>query len=106
MARRLVVMALVAMLAGVVAPAAGAQKRGDGNSQRAQASRKCQQVILSGRAYVLYYQRMSCRSARRRVRRVRRDKYLAGWECSSGSGYRSGGYCSRGRQLFGWHPYD
>lgn len=68
-------------------------------------------MILGGRAYVLYYQGMSCRSARQRVRRVRREKYLSGWECSSGSGYRSGGYrsggyCSRGRRLFGWHPYD
>lgn len=37
-------MMLMAMLAGVVTPAADAQKRGDGNGQRAQASRKCQQV--------------------------------------------------------------
>jgi hypothetical protein len=34
------------------------------------------------------------------------EKYLPVWESSSGSGYPSGGYCSRGRQLFGWHPYD
>jgi hypothetical protein len=45
-------------------------------------------------------------AARRRVRHVHRYRSLRGWRCSSGSRFRTGGYCSRARSYFGWHPGD
>jgi hypothetical protein len=55
----------------------------------------------------MYYKGLSCRSARRKVRHVHTHKRLRGWECSSGSGFRTGGYCQRTRtKYFGWHPGD
>ena len=71
----------------------------------AEASR-CGSVSYGGRAYVLFYKGIGCTSARRKVRYVHRVKRLRGWKCSSGSGFRTGGFCSRGRLSFGWHPGD
>jgi hypothetical protein len=69
-------------------------------------SAACNSVRYEGRAYVLYYRGISCRSARRKVRYVHRDRRLSGWRCRSGSNFDTGGGCSRGRKLFGWHPFD
>ena len=63
----------------------------------------------NGGSYVLYRRGLSCRSARRLVLALSssggRDK-PSGYACSSGSTYRTGGYCERGRKHFGWHPLD
>ena len=88
-------------LAALPAPA-GAQR---GETPSAQAAR-CQTVTYGGRTYVMYHQRIRCRSARRKIRYVHRHKRLPGWSCESGTNFRTGGGCSRGRKLFGWHPAD
>jgi hypothetical protein len=71
----------------------------------------CSTVRYGGRTYILYKQRVKCRFARRWVKRLHRTKEgPPGWKCSSGSNYRTGGYCERrsegGKRLFGWHPGD
>lgn len=71
----------------------------------AQAAR-CSSVSYGRRTYVLFHRRISCTSARRKVRHVHSHKRLRGWRCSSGSGFRTGGFCQRGRKTFGWHPGD
>jgi len=78
-----------------------------GTNRRSSASvARCGSVSYGGRAYILSYRRISCYSARRGVRYVHRHKRLPGWRCSSGSRFRTGGYCSRGSKSFGWHPGD
>ncbi len=67
---------------------------------------RCGSVSYGGRGYVLYYARMGCAKARRRVRHVHRYKRLRGWRCSSGTRFRTGGHCKRGGRYFGWHPGD
>jgi hypothetical protein len=67
---------------------------------------RCGSVSYGGRGYVLYYTGMSCTKARTRVRHVHGYKRLRGWRCSSGTKFRTGGYCKRGRRNFGWHPGD
>ena len=74
-------------------------------TNRAQEPR-CSTVSYSGRTFVLFYRGMQCSTARRRVRYVNANRGLPGWRCSSGSRFRSGGYCDRGRAYFGWHPGD
>jgi hypothetical protein len=77
-----------------------------GGEEQASASR-CGTVRYDGRTFILYYRGLSCRSARRKVRRVHNNERLRGWACSSGSGFRTGGYCQRTRRkYFGWHPGD
>ncbi len=50
---------------------------------------------------------VTCRQARHRVRWMRSHRRgYPGYNCSSGSGYRTGAYCKRGRRVFGFHPYD
>jgi hypothetical protein len=60
------------------------------------------------RNFVIYaFGGVTCREARRGVRWMRRHRRgYPGYRCSSGSGYRSGAYCKRGRRVFGFHPYD
>jgi hypothetical protein len=70
------------------------------------ASAACNSVSYEGRTYVLYRRGVGCRSARRKVRYVHLHKRLPGWRCGSGSNFESGGGCTRGRKLFGWHPLD
>jgi len=53
----------------------------------------CTSVSYGGRTYVMYRLHYTKRGPR-------------GWRCGSGSGYRTGGGCARGRQSFGWHPGD
>jgi len=67
----------------------------------------CTSVSYGGRTYVMYRRGVSCAFARRWVRRLHYTKRgPRGWRCGSGSGYRTGGGCARGRQSFGWHPGD
>ncbi len=74
-------------------------------TRRAEASR-CGSVSYGGRTYVLAYKGLSCRSARRKVRHVHLHKSLSGWKCTSGSRFRTGGYCKRDASFFSWHPGD
>ncbi len=76
------------------------------NSRGSATASRCGSVSYGGRAYILFYKRLSCASARRKVRHVHRFKRLRGWKCSSGSGFRTGGFCQRGGRQFGWHPGD
>ena len=76
-----------------------------GTNRRGAASR-CGSVSYGGRGYVLFYKGITCTSARRKVRHVHRYKRLRGWTCSSGSNFRTGGFCRRGARQFGWHPGD
>jgi hypothetical protein len=74
-----------------------------GRPRSARASRSC-----DTRRFVIYaFGGVTCRKARRGVRWMRRHrKGYPGYNCSSGSGYRTGAYCKRGRRVFGFHPYD
>ena len=84
-------------------PAPAPAERGEGPAANAA---RCGTVSYGGRTYVMYHQRISCPSARRKIRYVHRHKRLPGWRCESGTRFRTGGGCSRGRMLFGWHPAD
>ena len=67
----------------------------------------CQTVSYEGRTFIMYKHGVKCTSARRWVKRLHKTKRgPKGWTCSSGSNYRTGGYCSRGSRYFGWHPAD
>lgn len=78
-----------------------------GTNRRSSAgAARCRTVSYGGRTYILSYRGMRCAHARKRVRHVHRHKKLRGWQCSSGSGYRTGGFCKRGERYFTWHPVD
>ena len=78
-----------------------------GTRQRASAgASRCGTVRYGGRTFILSYRGLSCKSARRKVRHVHRHRRLRGWRCSSGSRFRTGGFCKRGRRHFAWHPPD
>lgn len=69
----------------------------------------CNVVKLNSRAHVLYRRDVSCSFAKRWVKRLaatRGRSKPSGWACSSGSSFRTGGYCERGSRHFGWHPLD
>lgn len=67
----------------------------------------CTSVSYGERTYVMYRRGVSCAFARRWVRRLHyRKQEPRGWRCSSGTRYRTGGGCARGRRSFGWHPGD
>jgi hypothetical protein len=75
-------------------------------TQRRGTPLRCGSVSYGGRTFVMFHRGIVCATARRYVRRVHRNRRLAGWNCSSGSNYRTGGSCQQGRKLFGWHPAD
>ena len=67
----------------------------------------CTSVSYGGRGYVLYRHRVKCAYARRWVKRLHRTRQgPQGWDCRSGSNFRTGGRCERGTRFFGWHPGD
>jgi hypothetical protein len=101
--RALLLVSVTVLFIAVLAPFAAAHPATSGAPAHSAA---CGSVAYDGRAYVLYYRGISCRSARRKVRYVHRHKRLPGWRCSSGSNFRTGGACTRGRKQFGWHPFD
>jgi hypothetical protein len=74
-----------------------------GKPRSASAARNC-----DTRRFVIYaFGGVTCRQARRRVRWMRNHRRgYPGYKCSSGSDYRTGAYCKRGRRVFGFHPYD
>ena len=50
---------------------------------------------------------VTCRYARRWIKRLHNTKHgPKHWSCSSGTQFRTGGFCSRGSRYFGWHPAD
>ena len=58
---------------------------------------------------MLYRRGVSCTFAKSWVKRLAASRGRtkpSGWSCSSGSGYRTGGYCERRGRHFGWHPAD
>lgn len=67
---------------------------------------RCGTVSYGGRTFILSYRGLGCTSARRKVRYVHRRRRLRGWSCSSGTRFRTGGFCRRGRRYFAWHPVD
>jgi hypothetical protein len=103
MRRGFFICVVVAALMGAHAPVAPADTSLPGEVATSAA---CNSVRYEGRTYVLYRRAVGCRSARRKVRYVHRHKRLPGWRCQSGSNFETGGGCSRGRKLFGWHPLD
>jgi hypothetical protein len=103
MRRGLLICVVTAVLTAAFAPAATADAAPSSEVAKHAA---CDSVRYEGRAYVLYRQRVGCRSARQKVRYAHRHQRLPGWRCQSGSNFEAGGRCSRGRQLFGWHPFD
>jgi hypothetical protein len=99
----LVLACLTAACAAVEAPAAG----GAGSPPAAASAAGCSTVSYGGRTYVLYKRGVKCSWTRRWVKRVHRTKQgPRKWTCSSGSNFRTGGYCERGGKHFGWHPGD
>ncbi|HWM10780.1 MAG TPA: hypothetical protein VNO82_15605 [Solirubrobacteraceae bacterium] len=113
------VLAVAAILAaGAVAPAAAgatpdratssaADRAASSAADRAASSAGCSSVRYGGRGYVLYKRGVKCSWARRWVKRVHRTKEgPRKWRCTSGSDFRTGGYCERGAKHFGWHPGD
>jgi len=104
MRRALAIAALLAACAIAPASAAGTAAAG---ATEATASAGCSSVSYGGRGYVLYKRGVKCSWARRWVKRVHRTKEgPRKWTCSSGSNFRTGGYCERGAKHFGWHPGD
>ena len=80
-----------------------------GNSPSLSAAASCKSVRYGGRSYVLYKKGVSCLFAKRWVRRLHRSRGRnkpPGFKCSSGTKYRTGGGCTRGNRVFGWHPGD
>ena len=99
---RLVVFALAS--AAVLGPVASAPAA---RAPTAHAASACPSVAYAGRSYVLYRERVGCTFAKRWVRRLHSTGLgPRRWRCETGSDYATGGMCSRGRRLFGWHPYD
>ena len=101
--RKLTQLLLVGLLLALTAaPTAQA----DTSKPRELQASACTSVKVAGRGHVLYRRGVSCGYARRWVRKLaatRGDSKPRGWKCSSGSGFRSGGYCEKGSKHFGWY---
>jgi hypothetical protein len=103
--------ALLAIAPGTAQAGGSPVSAADRASETAQArAAACNTVRYGGRTYVLYRRGgVRCLFARRWVRRLHNSGGMnkpPGWRCTSGSGYRRGGNCTRGRRAFGWHPGD
>ncbi len=68
----------------------------------------CGSITLGGRGYVFTKRGLPCTRAKRLARYVHRTRRApdSRWRCSSGSGFRTGGYCERRGAMFAWHPGD
>ena len=101
--RKLAQVLLVGLLLAVVsAPAAHA----DGSKPRELQTSSCSSVKIGERGHVLYRHGVSCSYAKRWARKLaatRGGSKPRGFRCTSGSKFRSGGYCERGNKHFGWH---
>jgi hypothetical protein len=95
---------LLLCVAAVAMPAGEAAAASDATAAA------CNSVRYDGRSYVMYRQgAVRCKFARKWVRRLHRSEGQnepSGWTCSSGSNFRTGGGCTKGRKAFGWHPGD
>lgn len=79
-----------------------------GHPREIQAS-ACNSVKIGERGYVLFRKGVSCTFAKRWVRKLaatRGASKPSGFTCTSGSKFRSGGYCAKGSKHFGWHSGD
>ena len=88
---------------------AGAGNSGTSASAQVSAAASCKTVRYGGRSYVLYRKGVRCTFAKRWVRRLARSggaNKPRGFKCTSGSNFRTGGNCSKGSRMFGWHPGD
>ena len=94
---------LAALVFSVALLAAATGASASSPEPTAQATRNC-----DTRRFVIYaFGGVTCRQARYRVRWMRRHRRgYPGYRCSSGSGFRSGAFCERGRRVFGFHPRD
>ncbi len=100
-------LSLLAMLLVTLVLIPGSSAPADTGGPSAQAlAAKCQSVSYGGNRYILDYQGIGCRSARRKVRYVHEHKRLPGWKCQSGTNFRTGGGCVRGSKVVGWYPAD
>src|SRR5688572_7511658 len=102
--RALLLVALVSVVAVCVPVASADQSR-----PRELNVAACNAVKVNGRGFVLYRHNVSCTFAKRWAKRLAASggkRKPAGYTCSSGSKYRSGGYCERGNRHFGWHSGD
>jgi hypothetical protein len=100
---RLALLLLVALVLAVPAQASVGQPR---TPQQLDSS-SCNVVKIHSRGNVLYRRGVSCSFARRWVERMAATRGRGrppGWSCTSGDGFRLGGYCERGASDFGWHP--
>jgi hypothetical protein len=74
------------------------------------AAAACNTVRYGGKGYVLFRQGgVKCKFAKRWVKRLHNSggqNKPAGWKCSSGTKYKTGGQCTKGSKAFGWHPGD
>jgi hypothetical protein len=102
--KRLTLLATLLVTLALVPAASAPGKTGPASAQAVAA--KCSTVSYGGRTFIMYHQGIGCTSARRKVRYVHRHKRLPGWTCESGTNFRTGGGCWRGRKVFGWHPGD
>jgi hypothetical protein len=107
MTTRVALLAGSLLLLGLVAPppvSALPQATAAGKARLA----GCNTVAYGGRTFVLYKTGVTCAFARRWVRTLNRTRRgPRGWTCSSGSRFRTGGFCQKGRRYqFGWHPGD
>jgi hypothetical protein len=72
----------------------------------------CDRIKLGGEKRVFYKNRMGCRRAKTYARRLARNGKRSepkNFKCTSGGGWRSGGYCKHrfdANTFFGWHPLD
>ncbi len=97
------------LVAGLLATVALAPPAAGWVKPRELQAAACGAVKIGSKTYVLYRQRVSCSYAKRWTRKVANSRGRTkprGWKCTSGSKFRSGGYCQKGRKHFGWHPGD
>jgi hypothetical protein len=100
-ARRLVVLAVLACACALPAAAFAAPER----APRQLSSSSCTVVKLDGHAFVLYRQGVTCAWAKNWARRLAASggrAKPAGWSCTSGAKYRGNAWCERGGKHFGW----
>jgi hypothetical protein len=99
-------LAMVLVVAACAAPVQ-ASIGGGPRKPRDLDSSSCNVVKIQARGHVLYRRGVSCSFAKRwadRMAATRGRSKPAGWSCTSGDGFRLGGYCERGQSDFGWQP--
>lgn len=73
----------------------------------AEAEAGCGSVAYRGRSYIMFRQNVGCRFAKLAIRRLATTgRKPRGYRCTSGSRFKTGGFCRDGARQFGWHPGD